>query len=131
VCNLSISDPQKSSLESAGCATLESGVNFLKLEHAEMIIESRLEIIFSGKKSSVGVLNLIGSLSNICSRPNELDLSRLFDQLSSSTDTILPVLRVLCKNKQILVSFDTTFFICSWYERWLYFFRTRCTLALN
>ena len=79
MCNLSITDPKDSALESAACLALENGVNILKPEHAEMIIESRLETILVGKIPSLGVVNLIASLSSKCSKPNELDISMLFD----------------------------------------------------
>ena len=104
MCNLSITDRKDSALESAACLALESGVNVLKPEHAEMIIESRLETILMGKTPSAGVVNLILSLSRKCSKPNELDISLLFDNLNLHKDATLPVLSSLCKNNQFLVN---------------------------
>lgn len=105
MCNLSINDSKDSTLESAACLALESGVNIIKPEHAEMIIESRLETISIGKIPSSGVVNLIASLSRKCSKPNELDISMLFDNLNLHKDATLPVLSNLCKNSQFLVSY--------------------------
>ena len=76
---------------------------FLTAEHAEQIFVSQLEKVCQGRKPVPQTVQLFAALMSKCARPSDADLNQLFEKLPIHPDSVLPLVKVFCKNKDRLV----------------------------